>query len=362
MNRSILLLGGTAALLALTATGALAASAQDFIKEAIQGDNSEIMLGQLAQQKAGSQKVKDFGKMLVNDHTLAKRNAAAVAKTIGVTPPDEPMPEAQDESNKLSQMSGDAFDREFASYMVTDHQKDIQKFKDQVKANDPQTSALAGQTLPVLQKHLQTAQSLTGNAAQNGDAAAAATLSQAPTEESPNEWRASKLAGVAVYGPDNKKVGNITDVLMTRDGKAVSVVVGVGGFLGIGEKDVAIPYDQVTFTDQPMATTLGNADNAAATGGAANGAGMAPAAGTNAGMAPAAGTDATGAGQAAAPTVGLGSPPADATGNATTGASLAAVPPNPAAAANRSMAYPDHGMIDMTADQLKKAPTFKFAR
>ncbi len=153
--------------------------------------------------------------------------------------------------------------------------KDIQEFQDQAKAND-QTSALANKQLPTLQKHLQMAQALAGSTAQNGTEAPAA-LKEAPTQEAADQWRASKLAGVAVYGPDNKKVGSITDVLMTQEGKAEYVVVGVGGFLGIGEKDVAIPYDQVKFTDQPL-TGGANAGNSGATTTAANGNGMAPAA------------------------------------------------------------------------------------
>ena len=57
---------------------------------------------------------------------------------------------------------------------------------------------------------------------------------------------------MAIYGPEKKDVGKITDVLLSKDGKADLIIIGVGGFLGIGEKDVAVPFDQVKFTDQPM--------------------------------------------------------------------------------------------------------------
>ena len=57
--------------------------------------------------------------------------------------------------------------------------------------------------------------------------------------------RGSTLMGVDVYGTDNQKIGDIDEVLIDRQGKIHGVVVGVGGFLGIGEKDVAIPFDQV---------------------------------------------------------------------------------------------------------------------
>ena len=133
----------------LSATNAFAAkNPTEFITDAIQGDNSEIMLGQMAEEKGGSQQLKDFGKMLVADHSAAKAEASTVAKALGVTPPDMPMAEAKDEQKKLSTMSGGGFDQEFANYMVTDHKKDIQEFQDQAKGAEGQTSALASSSFP----------------------------------------------------------------------------------------------------------------------------------------------------------------------------------------------------------------------
>ena len=329
----------TAPLLTLSTTSAFAAkSPTDFIKDAIQGDNSEIMLGQMAEQKGGSQQVKDFGRTLVTDHSKAKNEASTVAKTLGVTPPDVPTDEAKDEQTKLSTMSGDGFDHEFASYMVTDHKKDIQEYQDQAKGNDGKTSNMASMQIPVLQKHLQMAQAIAGAASKAGNASTA--LSNALTQESPDQWRASKLAGVAIYGPEKKDVGKITDILMSKDGKAEYVIIGVGGFLGIGEKDVAIPYDQVKFTEQPLTPPMNGSPNSTVDGTAANG-GNAPAA---VGL----GTPASVAANGAAAPGTLGGTMAPGT-NMGTG-----MPPN--------TAYPDHGMIDMTFDQLKSAPTFHFAR
>lgn len=59
--------------------------------------------------------------------------------------------------------------------------------------------------------------------------------------QSANEWRASKLIGASVYGPDDKSIGDVNDVLIAKDGRVTAVVVGVGGFLGVGEKNVALP-------------------------------------------------------------------------------------------------------------------------
>ena len=51
-----------------------------------------------------------------------------------------------------------------------------------------------------------------------------------------------------VYDPSDNKIGEIQDVLVDREGKAVAVIIGVGGFLGIGEKDVAVPFDAIRVT------------------------------------------------------------------------------------------------------------------
>jgi sporulation protein YlmC with PRC-barrel domain len=61
-------------------------------------------------------------------------------------------------------------------------------------------------------------------------------------EQSMNQWRASKLVGVSVVGDDQKKIGKVEDVLVDHDGNAQVIVVGVGGFLGIGEKNVGVPF------------------------------------------------------------------------------------------------------------------------
>ncbi|HEX4765664.1 MAG TPA: DUF4142 domain-containing protein [Lichenihabitans sp.] len=332
MNRTaILATSVTALLVASPALSVAAPSPQDFIKDAIQGDNSEIMLGQLAQQKGGSDKVKSFGQMLVDDHTKAKQEASDVAGKLGVQPPTDPTQEAKDENTKLSKMSGADFDKEFAAYMVKDHLKDIAEFQDEAKADQGPAGQLAGKTVPTLQKHLQVAQSLTAS----DNSTNAPPVSGFLDKEGPELWRGSKLDGVAIYGPDNKKVGGITDVLMDHEGKATYVVIGVGGFLGIGQKDVAIPFAQVKFTDEPVNP---------------------PAA------APAPATQGTSGGMAPGGTTTLGTPAGTVAPAGAPAAPGAAMPANTAPAADRTTTYPDHGMISLTADQLKAAPTFEFAK
>lgn len=145
-------------------------------------------------------------------------------------------------------------------------------------------------------------------------APAASTEAAKPPEQnlaSPGKWRASKLMGVDIYGADDKKVGDVTEVVMDKGGKIEMVTVGVGGFLGIGSKDVAIPFEQITWSDQPMVQ--------------------------------------------AAPT-----PPAGGSGGGTAGTGTSATPPAAAAPKGPTM-YPDHGKITMTKEQLSAAPAVTYA-
>ena len=67
-------------------------------------------------------------------------------------------------------------------------------------------------------------------------------------QQNANDWRGSKLIGASVYGQDNASIGKISDVLIGGDGKIQAAVVGVGGFLGVGSKDVAVPFTALNIT------------------------------------------------------------------------------------------------------------------
>ena len=64
------------------------------------------------------------------------------------------------------------------------------------------------------------------------------------TAQKPDEWLATKLRGTSVLGSDGVKIGSVDDILLDRSGSIKALVIGVGGFLGIGAKDVAIPFKQ----------------------------------------------------------------------------------------------------------------------
>lgn len=137
-----------------------------FIKKAIEGDIAEVSVGKLAQEKGQSQAAKDFGAMLVKDHGEHKAKAEEVASEIGVKPPTAASIGEKATYAKLKALSGASFDKAFAKAMVKDHEGDIKEFKKESSRNDP-AGKLAQETLPTLQKHLQTAQQLAGQLKQS---------------------------------------------------------------------------------------------------------------------------------------------------------------------------------------------------
>ncbi len=148
------LLAASVVLALATAPSAFADSRSDFVTKAMQGDNSESMLGRYAEQHAASPAVRAYGRTLFVDHTKGKAEAVALARTMGVPPTDEPMKVAAKERRKLADLRGRAFDREFVNYMVKDHQEDIADFRKEAEVRDGPVSAFAQKTLPVLHKHL----------------------------------------------------------------------------------------------------------------------------------------------------------------------------------------------------------------
>src|SRR3982751_4722067 len=130
---------------ATAATAAPARTAEDkaFLKKAMEGDNSEMHLGAIAEKKGASAGVRDFGRTLSTDHAKALGEVEPVARAHGMAPSKEMAPEAKAEAAKLGHLSGAAFDREFAEYMVKDHKKDIAEFEKQTRVGDASTAALA---------------------------------------------------------------------------------------------------------------------------------------------------------------------------------------------------------------------------
>lgn len=83
-------------------------------------------------------------------------------------------------------------------------------------------------------------------ASQSSSSSAGFVASQQTTD-----WRGSKLIGATVYGSDNASIGEISDLMVASDGKINAAVIGVGGFLGVGAKNVAVPFDKLNVTRKP---------------------------------------------------------------------------------------------------------------
>ena len=136
------------------------AADQRFIEKAAGGGLGEVKLGQLAEQKAASPEVKQFGRRMVDDHTKAGDQLTATLKAKGIAAPTTIDPDAQKAYDRLSKLSGAQFDRAYMDDMVADHKEDISDFQKQAKSGgDADIKGFASKTLPTLQEHLSMAQS-----------------------------------------------------------------------------------------------------------------------------------------------------------------------------------------------------------
>jgi hypothetical protein len=146
----------------------------------------------------------------------------------------------------------------------------------------------------------------TAPAAQSSSTPRAETPAKPEQTQSANEWRSSKVVGLYVYNDANERLGSINELLMDSSGKVIKAVIGVGGFLGIGESDVAVDFAQLKFVNEPMRTTST-------------------------------------------------APASDRPG--TVGTTATSPPP----AASKPSINPDHAKLSMTKEQLKALPQFKYA-
>jgi sporulation protein YlmC with PRC-barrel domain len=151
-------------------------------------------------------------------------------------------------------------------------------------------------------------------------AAAPATASDSANTSFNGNWRTSKVVGLNVYNEANESLGSINDLLTDKEGNIKAVVIGVGGFLGVGERLIAVPYDKIKFSNEPVKMNTASSSSTGAGGS------------TSSGMTTGAATSGGAAGGAAA------TPPK----------------PNPW--------YPDHAVLSgASKDQLKAMPEFKYS-
>ncbi len=147
--------------------GKLSMADHKFVKEAAQGGMAEVELGQLAQQKAASAEVKQFGQRMVDDHTKANDRLKELASSKGINLPDSPNAKQKALKERLSKLSGEQFDKAYMTNMLQDHKKDIAEFQSESNSGrDVDVKNFATQTLPTLRDHLKEAQSVAPKAIQ----------------------------------------------------------------------------------------------------------------------------------------------------------------------------------------------------
>jgi putative membrane protein len=140
------------------------ASKQDveFMVKAVNGAQFEVVLGHLAETNGAKPGVKRFGEMMVRDHSMGGETLRGLAASKRIVMPDTLSNQQEKERKELEKKNGAAFDKAYVKMMVDDHKEDISEFqRAAINANDPDIRALAAANIPILQQHLDSAQSLT---------------------------------------------------------------------------------------------------------------------------------------------------------------------------------------------------------
>jgi putative membrane protein len=141
-----------------------------FYRDAAEGGMAEVAMGNLAQQKAQSPSVKDFGAQMVKDHSAANEKLKALAQSKNITLPANTSVAEMEAKSKLQVLSGQAFDKSYIKGMIQDHEEDIAEFKKEATSGqDPDAKAFASATLPTLEAHLKKIQAIAATAGVSAD-------------------------------------------------------------------------------------------------------------------------------------------------------------------------------------------------
>lgn len=132
-----------------------------FVKDAAEGGMDEVRLGQLAQQKSANDRVKMFGKRMMDDHGKLGSELQTLAARKNVTLPSDISLTQKASYELLSTKSGSEFDKSYIEMMVKDHQDDIAAFQKEVNTGtDGDVKTFSSRALPMLQEHLRMARDL----------------------------------------------------------------------------------------------------------------------------------------------------------------------------------------------------------
>jgi putative membrane protein len=222
----------------------------------------EIESSNIAIQKAKNGEVKSFAERMIADHTKAAEELKITAQS---TPEKFAVPDKLDAKHQklvdeLDGAASDKFDAAYVRLQTDAHKEAVKLFESYAKQGDNEAlKAFAAKTLPTLKDHYQMIQKIaashhmagTEQPATNQTEIAETTASTASNGFAvslPSEgvMMGSNFIGSTVYSLDNENVGDVNDIVIDKSGRVLGIVVGVGGFLGIGEKDVLVPIDRIT--------------------------------------------------------------------------------------------------------------------
>jgi len=149
-------------------TAALDENTREFLTQAASGNMMEIELGELAQQKATSPRVKEFASMMVRDHTRANEELQRITQSRNVTFSGTMEDKHRRKLDQLRDKQGAEFDRAYMKHMVDDHQEDIRKYEEIAReATDPAIRDYANTTLTSLRTHLEQAKAIRDEVTKN---------------------------------------------------------------------------------------------------------------------------------------------------------------------------------------------------
>ena len=133
----------------------------EFAVKAADGGMLEVELGKIALTNASHQDVKDFGQMMVTDHTKINDELKALAKRKDIVLPPTTSNDNTKLISDLNGKKGTEFDKDYIDHMVKDHEKDIEEFEEVAKnSTDMDIKEFANKTLPTLRNHLAAAKKI----------------------------------------------------------------------------------------------------------------------------------------------------------------------------------------------------------
>ncbi len=203
---------------------------RDFATEAAQGGLFEVRLGKLASQRSQTPEIQEFGQRMVDDHGRANDKLVEIVRQKDIDLPQTLFDDAQQTYEDFQERSGEDFDEAYIDEMVSDHEDDVDAFESYVEdGEDADLLSFAEQTLPTLKEHLELARQ---------------TQKRWESGAAQSDWVSiDEVLGSPVINANGDEVGEIEDVVVKDD--TYYAVLSVGGFLGIAEKEVAVPLDQL---------------------------------------------------------------------------------------------------------------------